>query len=113
MRLTVRYLLDPKRGAPDVAAGTCRFVPNVHYSLHHHQPPEIYYVLDGEAVIQVAEAAHPVSAGSALYLPSAVPHAVDTFDRPIHFFWLYGLGQTGPNWTWEADEDIYNVPKHR
>jgi quercetin dioxygenase-like cupin family protein len=110
LSLTVRYLFGPERGAPDVAAGTCRQVAKIHYTMHRHQPPEIYYVLDGSGLIYVGNEAHAVSAGSTVYVPSGVPHGIDTDELALHYFWLYGLDRTGPNWTWQAVEDVYHTP---
>lgn len=111
MKLTVRYLLDPQRGAADVAAGTCRFEPNVHFTVHRHAPPEIYYVLDGRGVVYVADQTLAVSASSAIYIPGGVAHGIDTYDHALQFFWLYGLQRTGPDWRWEPVEDVYTIPR--
>ena len=109
--VTARYLFGPERGAPDVLAGTCRQLPRVHYSMHRHQPAEIYYVLEGDGIVRIGSEPHAVTVGSALYVPSGVSHGIDTHEHPLHYFWIYSLVQCGPAWTWEAVEDIYNHPK--
>jgi quercetin dioxygenase-like cupin family protein len=106
----LRYLLDPQRGAPDLVAGTAEQPPGVHYTIHRHEPPEIYYVLSGKGVIYVGSEAFEASSGSTIYIPSGVTHGIDTFDDAMRTYWLYGLDHCGPDWTWEAAEDIYPVP---
>ncbi len=39
-----------------------------------HRQDEIYVVISGEAVLVIAEARHPVSAGSIAYVPAGTPH---------------------------------------
>lgn len=39
-----------------------------------HRQDEVYVVISGEAVLVIAEARHPVSAGSIAYVPAGAPH---------------------------------------
>ncbi len=39
--------------------------------------------------------------------PTAV---IDTVKHSLSVYWVYGLDRRGPDWTWEAEEDIYDVP---
>lgn len=106
----IRYLFDPSRGADDFVVGTSELNANIHYTIHRHDPPEIYHVLAGAGTIYVGEEAFEVTQGSTVYVPGGVRHGVDTFDQDLRIFWVYGLDRTGPDWTWEALEDIYNEP---
>ncbi len=39
-----------------------------------HGQDEVYLVISGEAVLVIADARHPVSAGSVAYVPAGAPH---------------------------------------
>ena len=106
----LRYLFDPSRGSDDFVAGTAEFRANTHYTIHRHEPPEIYHVLAGEGTIYVGEDAFEVTKGSTVYVPGNVTHGIDTFDEELRLYWVYGLDRTGPDWKWEAVEDIYSEP---
>jgi mannose-6-phosphate isomerase-like protein (cupin superfamily) len=109
----MRYLLSPDRGADDVVAGTGLTAPNVHYTVHRHEPAELYYVLSGSGCIYVGTEAYPVLEGSTVYVPPSQSHGIDTFESHLKTCWVYGLARCGADWTWEALEPIYNVPRHR
>lgn len=109
-RLTARYLLGPRTGAPDVLVGTGSQKPFVHYTIHRHEPAEIYYIRGGEGIVHVGDESYDVRAGSAVYVPPMAPHGVDTFDRALDSYWVYGLDRCGADWTWEALEPIHSMP---
>ncbi len=108
---TLRYLLDPQRGAPDVVAGTAHFDPDTHYTIHRHEPAEIYYALQGSGTIFAGTEAYQVEPGSTVYVPPNVPHGVDTSTGEFKIYWVYGLDASGSGWTWEALEPLYNHPR--
>jgi quercetin dioxygenase-like cupin family protein len=107
----LRYLLDPQRGAPDVVAGVAHFDPHTHYTIHRHEPAEIYYALHGSATIYAGPEAFHVGPGSTVYVPPNVPHGVDTDTGDFKIYWVYGLDACGSDWTWEALEPLYNHPR--
>jgi quercetin dioxygenase-like cupin family protein len=111
--LTARYLFDPERGAPDLVVGIGAQKPNVHYTIHKHEPAELFYVKSGRGTIYVGQQSFEVRPGSSVYVPSGVPHGIDTFDSPMNVCWVYGLDRCGSDWTWEAVEPIYNRPTRR
>jgi quercetin dioxygenase-like cupin family protein len=106
-RLKLRYLFDPHRGAPDLVVGVAENQPRTHYTLHHHAPAELYYVLDGSGVIYVGDEAYEVSRGSTVYVPADVTHGIDTGDERLRVWWVYGLERCGRDWVWEAVETVH------
>lgn len=109
-RLRMRYLFDPRRGAPEFVVGTGEIEPRTRYTRHHHEPSELYFVLEGTGTIHVGEDAHAVVPGSAVYVPPNVPHGIDTASDRLRFWWVYGLEGCGEDWTWEADELVHPHP---
>jgi quercetin dioxygenase-like cupin family protein len=109
----LRYLLDPQRGAGAVVAGVGQFDPHTHYTIHRHEPAEIYYALEGAATIFAGPEAFSVQPGSTVYVPPNVPHGIDTGDEAFKTYWVYGLDACGADWTWEALEPLYNRPRTR
>ena len=54
--LRVRFLFDEERGQhPEMQVGIGEIGPNIHYTLHYHAMPEIYYVLGGEGIIYLGD----------------------------------------------------------
>lgn len=106
-RLRLRYLFDPHRGAPEMVVGIGENEPHTHYTLHHHEPAEIYHVIDGSGVINVGDEAYHVAPGSTIYVPAGIRHGIDTGDERLRVWWVYGLERCGPGWVWEADEPIH------
>jgi mannose-6-phosphate isomerase-like protein (cupin superfamily) len=43
---------------------------------HHHDPPEIYYIVEGEGVVIVDGESHDVCAGSAVFIPGGAEHSL-------------------------------------
>ena len=57
---------------------------------HRHRPAELYHVLEGEGVVLLEGVEHPVRAGSAVFIPSDVEHAVrSTGDGVLRFFYAF------------------------
>jgi quercetin dioxygenase-like cupin family protein len=108
--LKLKYLFDPPRGAPDLVVGLGHHEAGHHYTLHHHEPAEVYYILEGSGVVHVGEEAFEVESGSMVYVPPMARHGIDTSDTLLKHYWIYGLQNCGPSWTWEAEEPIWDFP---
>ena len=68
--------------------------PHTTYPRHHHVAREVYYVIAGTADwMRGEEAWAPRAPGSAIYHPSAVPHATRTAAEPLLAvaMWVDGL----------------------
>ncbi len=44
------------------------------FHTHRHAPPEVYYVLAGEGVVEIDGTDHPVRPGSAVFVPGHAVH---------------------------------------
>ncbi len=58
--------------------------------LHHHAPPEVYYVLSGEGRTEIDGIAHAVRAGTVIYIPGNAQHVtVNTGKEPLRFAYAF------------------------
>ena len=80
-----QVLIGPEDGAPNFALR--RFVmeagggmPRHTNAVEHEQ-----YVLTGAARVTIGDRVHEVAAGTALYIPAAVPHSYEVTDAPFEF----------------------------
>ena len=114
----VRFLFDETRGKhAEMQVGIGEIGSNIHYTLHYHAMPEIYYVLGGNAIVYIGEEKVNVSPGDTLYLPANIVHGIDNLaDKPLRLYYIYGLEAVGSiNWqeTWKPVEDIYTHPRRK
>lgn len=59
---------------------------------HRHEPAEIYYVLAGEGVLTIDGEEHPVSAGTAAYIPGNSEHGIrNTGTGALRFFYAFAV----------------------
>ncbi|MCG8417545.1 MAG: cupin domain-containing protein [Proteobacteria bacterium] len=59
-------------------------------SLHHHAPPEAYYVLSGEGVVMLDGEAHAVRPGSAVFIPGGTLHGARAEgDQPLRLLYVF------------------------
>jgi mannose-6-phosphate isomerase-like protein (cupin superfamily) len=58
--------------------------------LHHHAPPEVYFILSGEGRTEIDGVAHEVRKGTVLYIPGNAQHVtVNTGDQPLSFAYAF------------------------
>ena len=58
--------------------------------LHHHKPEEVYYVLEGEGMAEIANTTAPIGPGSALFVPGDVQHrTVNTGAVPLRLLFVF------------------------
>jgi mannose-6-phosphate isomerase-like protein (cupin superfamily) len=92
-RVVVRRLADQERGAAtsqrefrivaDPASGLrsathfVGYIPPLRAPEHFHTYDEVIYVLDGEGVMHVDGADHPLAAGSSIQLPAGTVHCLE------------------------------------
>lgn len=92
-RSLVRWKLLISRQRTDSEAMCCGIAeipPRAELVLHRHQPAEIYHVIGGEGVVEVAGVAHPVSTGSTIFIPADAPHrAACTGPVPLRFLFVF------------------------
>ena len=68
-------------GGPDsrigqFTAGVADLEPGQWLGQHSHEQPEIYYMIQGEVLLQLEGAEHPLRAGSAVFIPGGATHGV-------------------------------------
>ena len=107
--ILVRWLLGPERGnCREILAGTFKLAPGIHYTLHHHDGPEIYYGLSGRGIVYTGDSKVEVYPGAAVYLPGNIVHGADAHgSEPLRMYWLHGNESTGKNYNWTPVENIY------
>ncbi|MBW2618139.1 MAG: cupin domain-containing protein [Deltaproteobacteria bacterium] len=117
-RMRTRYLFGEKyfssQSEPiqkEMHVGVAELDPPIHYTLHYHTQPEIYYILGGEGVVYVEDEEFPVRRGSVLYLGKNVVHGADALgSEPLKIYYIYGCETEGQALTWTPAEDIYHWP---
>jgi mannose-6-phosphate isomerase-like protein (cupin superfamily) len=88
-----RTLLSGDRTPSDaLTAGILELSPGerLTFDLHKHAQPEIYYVLDGEGTVTLAEKNHAVEAGNLVFIPGGVEHnAENTGSGMLRIFYVF------------------------
>ncbi len=60
--------------------------PGGHQAIHHHEPPQIYVIIDGEGLMTVGEEQQTVRTGDLVYIPPNVPHGIqNTGDTVLQY----------------------------
>lgn len=114
-RVRIRYLFDNERGNwQEMMVGIFELDPGIHYTLHYHNHPEIYYIISGHGVIYVGDSKIGVSSGSTIYVRARVVHGADCLGKePLRMYWVYGAEIIGQNKNWTPVEDIYTEVRVR
>ena len=90
-----RTLLSADRTASaSLTVGTATLDPgaSVDGALHRHAPDEIYVILEGEGLVHIDGEAHPVRAGSAVFVPGgAWHHAENTGSGPLRLLYAFAV----------------------
>ena len=91
-----------------MAVGTFLLPSGIHYTLHYHDQPEIYYTLSGRGTIYLGDTKIEASTGSVIYIGKRIVHGADVLGSdPLHMYWVYGTEIMGQNFNWTPVEDIY------
>jgi mannose-6-phosphate isomerase-like protein (cupin superfamily) len=60
--------------------------------LHSHEPAELYYILEGAGVLTIDGVDHPVSAGSAAFIPGNAVHGLrNTGTTPLRLLYTFAV----------------------
>lgn len=79
-----RVLLSGERVASTSALGFSSFAARTSTAMLSHETEELAYVLTGEGELRLDDESVPYQAGSALFIPARVWHAVaNTGDEPV------------------------------
>lgn len=108
-RVRARRLFDHKHGnAQEMKLGVAEIDPGIHYTLHYHLWPEIYYVISGRGIIFVGDLAIEAFSGVAVYIGGKVVHGADCVgETPLKLYYVYATETLGQEDTWTPVEDIY------
>lgn len=73
-----------------LVAGVTIVAPGGMLALHSHAPPEIYYVLEGSAVVTIDGVARTIAPGAAVFIPGHARHAIhNPFDATFKIFYVF------------------------
>jgi quercetin dioxygenase-like cupin family protein len=73
-----------------LVAGVAIFEPGGGLALHSHAHPEIYFALQGAAIVTVEGVERTVSAGSVVFIPGAARHAIrNPFNAAFKIFYVF------------------------
>ncbi len=79
-----RVILTGDRVGSTTAMGFSSFAPGTTTAMLSHATEELAYVLTGRGELRLPDAVVPIAAGSAMYVPAGVWHAVvNTSDEPV------------------------------
>jgi quercetin dioxygenase-like cupin family protein len=75
--LTFRTLLGgPTSRSGQFTAGVAELKPGQWLGVHSHEQAEIYYVFQGEVMLQLHDTEHHLRAGSIAFIPGGATHGV-------------------------------------
>jgi mannose-6-phosphate isomerase-like protein (cupin superfamily) len=86
-----KLLIEGERTpSASLTVGVLEIPPGAAMLLHHHAPPEVYYVLEGEGQTEIDGQRWPVGPGTALFIPPNAGHrTVNTGSCPLRFLWVF------------------------
>lgn len=59
-------------------------------ALHHHTPPEAYYVIEGTGTVHLGGVDHPIEPGSVVFVPGGTEHVVhNTGAAALRFLYVF------------------------
>ncbi|WP_158817967.1 cupin domain-containing protein [Methylocapsa sp. S129] len=90
-RLSFHTLISGESTPSDgLVAGVAIVEPGGALALHSHAQPEIYFVLEGAAIVTIEGVERTVSPGAAVFIPGAARHSVrNAFDKTFRFFYVF------------------------
>jgi len=111
--ISMRKLFNFEYGnCREMAVGTFMLPSGIHYTLHYHDQPEIYYTLSGRGIIYVGNSKIEAFPGIGIYIGERIVHGADVLGPdPLHVYWVYGTETMGQNFNWTPVEDIYTETK--
>lgn len=59
--------------------------------VHRHTPPEIYFVLEGEAIVSIDGVEHRVGANTGVFIPGDALHGIRALGVPVRFFYCFAM----------------------
>ena len=88
-----RTLLGGPHSRTDFTAGVTDLEVGGWLGHHRHEPPEIYYVLEGTGIVTIDGEEHPVSADTAVFIPGNSEHGIRNSGAvPLRFLYAFAVG---------------------
>jgi quercetin dioxygenase-like cupin family protein len=79
--------LTPSNG---LVAGVSTIEPEGVLATHSHRQPEIYFALEGAAIVTIDGVERTVSDGAAVFIPGDALHSIQNpFDKAFKFFYVF------------------------
>ncbi len=73
-----------------LTTGIAYLEPGEWLARHRHTPPEVYFVVDGAAVVFLDGVEHVVRPGSSVFVPGDVEHGIhNPYDAPMRFHYVF------------------------
>jgi len=74
----------------ELTTGITAFVPGTELPLHTHNVDETVLILEGEALVTIADERSQLGAQDVTWIPAGVPHAfANRGDGPLRIYWVY------------------------
>jgi quercetin dioxygenase-like cupin family protein len=90
-RLSFHTLVSGDRTpSAGLVAGVAIVEPGGELALHSHEQPEIYFALEGKALVTIDGVEHIVAAGAAVFIPGDAQHGIgNPFDEAFRIFYVF------------------------
>lgn len=80
-------------GTTQLVVGIAEFDPNGTLPSHRHAPPEVYFGLEGDAVVTIGDVQHDLAAGVALFVPGDMAHSTIAGPKGARFLYVFPVDQ--------------------
>ncbi len=75
-----------------LTAGVAEIMPGDQLKVHHHAPPELYYILSGSGVMMIEGVKYPVNVDTAIFIPVNANHGIqNTGQTVLRIFYVFAV----------------------
>lgn len=73
-----------------LTGGVAVLEPGDHLNVHRHEPPELYFIFEGEGIVTLDGTEKPVRAGHAVFIPGNALHGIRNDGAAVlRFFYAF------------------------
>jgi mannose-6-phosphate isomerase-like protein (cupin superfamily) len=73
-----------------LTAGIAHLAPGGHLALHRHDPAEIYFMIEGQAVVTVEGVETRIAPGACVYIPGSAEHGIrNEGTKQVRFLYVF------------------------
>ena len=77
-------------GAKNILVGVCRYEPGESCASHiHEKEEEVVFIINGRCVYREGKERKELSAGTAIYTPPGVEHAIEEIKEPLWLIYVF------------------------